>query len=148
MQMFPMALVCGNTMIMKPSEQDPGACMMLVKLAKEAGVPDGCVNVIHGTHDCESTFCTFQFRFLFPAVNFICDNPDIHAISFVGSDIAVSYKIRICLNKDLQFFLKGKHIYERGGKNGKRVQSNMGAKNHGVIMPDANKESTLNQVGN
>ncbi|CAM5999526.1 unnamed protein product [Sphagnum balticum] len=51
MQMFPMALVCGNTMIMKPSEQDPGACMMLVKLAKEAGVPDGCVNVIHGTHD-------------------------------------------------------------------------------------------------
>ncbi|TMS32170.1 hypothetical protein L596_000049 [Steinernema carpocapsae] len=111
--MFPLAIVTGNTMVLKPSEQDPGACMMLVELAKEAGVPDGVVNVIHGTHD---------------SVNFICDNPDIHAISFVGSDQA------------------GKHIYERGSKNGKRVQSNMGAKNHGVIMPDANKETTLNQL--
>ncbi|VDM62734.1 unnamed protein product [Angiostrongylus costaricensis] len=111
--MFPIALATGNTMILKPSEQDPGACMMLVELAKEAGVPDGCVNVIHGQHE---------------AVNFICDNPDIHAISFVGADQA------------------GKHIYERGARNGKRVQSNMGAKNHGVIMPDCNKEQTLNQV--
>jgi malonate-semialdehyde dehydrogenase (acetylating)/methylmalonate-semialdehyde dehydrogenase len=100
-------------MLMKPSEQDPGACLMLAEMAKEAGIPDGCVNVIHGTHD---------------AVNFICDHPHIHAISFVGSDTA------------------GKHIFERGGRNGKRVQSNMGAKNHGVIMPDANKESTLNQL--
>jgi len=111
--MFPLALVCGNTMILKPSEQDPGACMMLMQLAKEAGIPDGCVNVIHGQHD---------------AVNFICDSPIIHAISFVGSDQA------------------GTYIYERGSKNGKRVQSNMGAKNHGVVMPDANKESTLNQL--
>jgi len=71
------------------------------------------VNVIHGAHE---------------AVTFICDNPDIRAISFVGSDQA------------------GKYIYERGSKNGKRVQSNMGAKNHGVIMADANKESTLNQL--
>jgi len=61
-------------------------------------------------------------------VTFICDNPDIRAISFVGSDQA------------------GKYIYERGSKNGKRVQSNMGAKNHGVIMPDANKEATLNSL--
>jgi malonate-semialdehyde dehydrogenase (acetylating)/methylmalonate-semialdehyde dehydrogenase len=111
--MFPIALATGNTMILKPSEQDPGAAMMLVKLAKEAGVPDGCVNVIHGQHD---------------TINFICDNPDIHAISFVGGDAA------------------GKHIYERGSKNGKRVQSNMGAKNHGVIMPDCNKEQVLNQL--
>jgi len=111
--MFPMALVCGNTMVLKPSEKDPGATMILMELAKEAGIPDGCVNVIHGAHD---------------AVTFICDNPDIRAISFVGSDQA------------------GKYIYERGSKNGKRVQSNMGAKNHGVIMPDANKESTLNQL--
>lgn len=111
--MFPLALVAGNTMLMKPSEQDPGACMMLVRLAKEAGVPDGCVNVIHGTRD---------------AVDFICDHPDIKAISFVGSDVA------------------GKHIYERGAKAGKRVQSNMGAKNHGVVLPDANKDATLNQV--
>lgn len=69
--MFPMALVTGNTMVMKPSERDPGATMMFMEMCKEAGVPDGCVNVIHGTHN---------------AVNFIIDNPDIRAISFVGSD--------------------------------------------------------------
>lgn len=51
--MFPLSLVCGNTMVMKPSERDPGACMMLVQLAKEAGLPDGTVNVIHGKHDCK-----------------------------------------------------------------------------------------------
>ncbi|VDL81762.1 unnamed protein product [Nippostrongylus brasiliensis] len=75
--MFPLAIATGNTMVLKPSEQDPGACMMLVELAKEAGVPNGVVNVIHGQHD---------------AVNFICDNPDIHAISFVGADQAVRWK--------------------------------------------------------
>ncbi|XP_065352630.1 probable methylmalonate-semialdehyde/malonate-semialdehyde dehydrogenase [acylating], mitochondrial [Cloeon dipterum] len=111
--MYPTAIVCGNTFVMKPSERVPGACMMLVQMLKDAGCPDGVVNVIHGTHD---------------SVNFICDNPDIKAISFVGSDQA------------------GKYIYERGSKNGKRVQSNMGAKNHGVVMPDANKENTLNQL--
>lgn len=111
--MFPMSLVCGNTMVMKPSERDPGATMMLMQLANEAGFPPGTVNVIHGAHD---------------SVTFICDNPDIRAISFVGSDQA------------------GRYIYERGSKNGKRVQSNMGAKNHGVIMPDANKEATLNSL--
>ncbi|XP_046582024.1 LOW QUALITY PROTEIN: probable methylmalonate-semialdehyde dehydrogenase [acylating], mitochondrial [Haliotis rubra] len=111
--MFPMAAVCGNTSIIKPSERDPGATMMLVELAKEAGMPPGVINVIHGRHD---------------SVNFICDHPDIKAISFVGSDQA------------------GQYIYERGSRNGKRVQSNMGAKNHGVIMPDANKESTLTQL--
>merc|ERR1719189_3232364 len=76
-------------------------------------MPPGVVNVIHGQHD---------------AVNFICDHPDIRAISFVGGDVA------------------GKHIYDRGSQNGKRVQSNMGAKNHGVILPDANKESTINAL--
>ncbi|XP_002734184.1 putative methylmalonate-semialdehyde/malonate-semialdehyde dehydrogenase [acylating], mitochondrial [Saccoglossus kowalevskii] len=111
--MFPLATVCGNTSVIKPSERDPGATMLLVKLAAEAGLPKGVVNVIHGAHD---------------AVNFICDNPAIKAISFVGSDQA------------------GKYIYERGSLNGKRVQSNMGAKNHGVIMPDANKESSINQL--
>lgn len=111
--MFPVALVCGNTYVVKPSERDPGACMMLVDMLREAGAPDGVVNVIHGAHD---------------AVNFICDHPDIKAISFVGSDQA------------------GQYIYERGSRAGKRVQSNMGAKNHGVIMPDANKENTLNQL--
>lgn len=111
--MFPMACVTGNTSVMKPSERDPGATMILVELAREAGFPPGVVNVIHGRHD---------------SVNFICDNPDIKAISFVGSDQA------------------GQYIYERGSKNGKRVQSNMGAKNHGVIMPDANKEATLSAL--
>jgi len=111
--MFPMAAVCGNTSIVKPSERDPGATMILMELAREAGLPPGVVNVIHGRHN---------------SVNFICDNPDIKAISFVGSDQA------------------GEYIYERGSKNGKRVQCNMGAKNHGVIMPDANKESTLTQL--
>ena len=111
--MFPLAITCGNTFVIKPSERDPGACMMLVDLAKQAGVPDGVVNVIHGQHD---------------SVNFICDNKDIKAISFVGSDQA------------------GKYIYERGSKGGKRVQCNMGAKNHGVVMPDANKEHALNQL--
>lgn len=111
--MFPMALVCGNTMLMKPSERDPGATMMIMDLCKEAGFPPGIVNVIHGSVD---------------SVNFICDNPSIRAISFVGSDIA------------------GKHIYDRGSRNGKRVQSNMGAKNHGIIAPDCNRESTANQL--
>jgi malonate-semialdehyde dehydrogenase (acetylating)/methylmalonate-semialdehyde dehydrogenase len=111
--MFPVAITCGNTFVMKPSERDPGACMILVQLLKEAGVPDGVVNVIHGQHE---------------AVNFICDDPAIRAVSFVGSDQA------------------GKYIYERSAKAGKRVQSNMGAKNHGVIMPDANREHTLNQL--
>lgn len=73
--MYPVALVCGNTYVIKPSERDPGACMMLVEMLREAGAPDGVVNVIHGAHD---------------AVNFICDHPDIRAISFVGSDQAVS----------------------------------------------------------
>lgn len=111
--MFPVALVCGNTYVFKPSERAPGCSMLLMEMLKEAGCPDGVVNVIHGQHG---------------AVNFICDNPDIRAISFVGSNTA------------------GEYIYERGSKNGKRVQSNMGAKNHGVIMPDANKESTLSQL--
>lgn len=111
--MFPMACVTGNTSIMKPSERDPGATMILVELAKEAGMPPGVVNVIHGKHD---------------SVNFICDHPDIKAISFVGSDQA------------------GQYIYERGSQSGKRVQSNMGAKNHGVIMPDANKEATISAL--
>ncbi|GIY92839.1 probable methylmalonate-semialdehyde dehydrogenase, mitochondrial, partial [Caerostris extrusa] len=108
--MFPLALVCGNTMVLKPSERDPGATMILMELAKEAGIPDGAVNVIHGAHE---------------AVTFICDNPTLKAISFVGSDRA------------------GKYIYERGSMSGKRVQV---PKNHGVILPDANKEHTLNQL--
>uniref|UniRef100_A0A1Y1MJT6 Probable methylmalonate-semialdehyde/malonate-semialdehyde dehydrogenase [acylating], mitochondrial n=1 Tax=Photinus pyralis TaxID=7054 RepID=A0A1Y1MJT6_PHOPY len=111
--MFPTALVTGNTSIIKPSEKTPGATMLLMELLNEAGCPPGVVNVIHGAHD---------------AVNFICDSPDIRAISFVGSDTA------------------GQYIYKRGCANGKRVQSNMGAKNHAVVLPDANKETTIDQI--
>lgn len=75
LQMFPVALVCGNTYVFKPSERVPGASMMLVEMLQEAGCPSGVVNVIHGQHK---------------AVNFICDDPHIRAISFVGSDTAVS----------------------------------------------------------
>ncbi|KAL6076609.1 putative methylmalonate-semialdehyde dehydrogenase [acylating], mitochondrial [Balamuthia mandrillaris] len=108
--MFPIAITTGNTFLLKPSERDPGASMILARLAREAGLPPGVLNVIHGTRD---------------AVNFICDDPAVKAISFVGSDQA------------------GRYIHDRGTKNGKRVQSNMAAKNHATIMPDANKDSTL-----
>ena len=66
---FPLAIACGNTVVLKPSEKDPGACMILAKLAKEAGVPNGVLNIVHGGVD---------------TVNFICDAPAIKAISFVG----------------------------------------------------------------
>eukprot|EP00850_Spirogloea_muscicola_P002684 SM000010S04322 [mRNA] locus=s10:975747:980531:- [translate_table: standard] len=111
--MFPMAVTCGNTYILKPSEKDPGAAAMLAELAMEAGLPPGVLNIIHGTHD---------------IVNKICDHPDIRAISFVGSDIA------------------GRHIYSRACAHGKRVQSNMGAKNHAVVLPDADMEQACNAL--
>ncbi|CAO3677042.1 unnamed protein product [Rhizopus stolonifer] len=111
--MFPLAIATGNSIIMKPSERDPGATMMLAHLAAEAGVPDGVLNIVHGSVDC---------------VNYICDEPKIKAISFVGSDRA------------------GEHIYTRGNANGKRVQANLGAKNHAVLLPDANRQSALNAI--
>jgi malonate-semialdehyde dehydrogenase (acetylating)/methylmalonate-semialdehyde dehydrogenase len=111
--MFPLALACGNTFVLKPSEKDPSSTLFLAKLALEAGVPDGVLNVIHGTRD---------------AVNFICDDPAIKAISFVGSNQA------------------GEYIHARGTANGKRVQANLAAKNHATILPDANKEQALNAL--
>lgn len=94
--MFPMATACGNTMLIKPSEKDPGACMMLVELARQAGFPDGVVNVIHGAHDGLLDFNKIEIFqvvllsfYTFKAVNLICDHPSIKAISFVGSDKAV-----------------------------------------------------------
>jgi len=110
---IPMATVTGNTLILKPSERDPGAAMIIAELCERAGLPPGVVNVVHGG---------------VPTVNAICDHPDIKAISFVGGDRA------------------GQHIYERGTKNGKRVQANLGAKNHAVVMPDANQNLTLNSL--
>jgi malonate-semialdehyde dehydrogenase (acetylating)/methylmalonate-semialdehyde dehydrogenase len=111
--MFPMAIACGNTYVIKPSERTPGATLMLAKLAQQAGLPDGVLNVVHGTVDC---------------VNFLCDDPRIRAVSFVGSNRA------------------GEYIHDRATKNGKRAQCNMGAKNHATILPDADKESTLNAL--
>ncbi|KAI6119826.1 methylmalonate-semialdehyde dehydrogenase [Pisolithus croceorrhizus] len=110
---IPMAAVTGNTLILKPSERDPGAAMIIAELCERAGLPAGVLNVVHGT---------------VPIVNAICDSPAIRAISFVGGDRA------------------GRHIFERGTRNGKRVQANMGAKNHAVLMPDANKNLALNSI--
>jgi malonate-semialdehyde dehydrogenase (acetylating)/methylmalonate-semialdehyde dehydrogenase len=111
--MFPMAIACGNTFVLKPSEQDPMVTMRLVELALEAGIPVGVLNVIHGGEN---------------AVNAICDHADIKAVSFVGST-----KV-------------GTHVYQRATLAGKRVQCMMGAKNHAIILPDANKEQTLNNL--
>ncbi|AKU21384.1 CoA-acylating methylmalonate-semialdehyde dehydrogenase [Massilia sp. NR 4-1] len=111
--MFPMAIACGNTFVLKPSEQDPMVTMRLVQLALQAGVPAGVLNVVHGGED---------------VVNAICDHADIKAISFVGST-----KV-------------GTHVYNRATLAGKRVQCMMGAKNHAVILPDANKEQTINSL--
>ncbi|GAB4817377.1 hypothetical protein N2152v2_004423 [Parachlorella kessleri] len=111
--MFPMAAATGNTFILKPSEKDPGASMLLAELALKAGLPKGVLNIVHGTHD---------------TVNRILDHPDIKAISFVGSNNA------------------GRYIYSRGSANGKRVQANKGAKNHAVVLPDANFDSTVNAL--
>jgi malonate-semialdehyde dehydrogenase (acetylating)/methylmalonate-semialdehyde dehydrogenase len=110
---IPLATVTGNTLILKPSERDPGAAMIIAELCQRAGLPAGVLNVVHGS---------------VPTVNAICDHPAIKAISFVGGDRA------------------GKHIYERGTSNGKRVQANLGAKNHAVVMPDANKNQALNSI--
>ena len=110
MWMFPMALACGNTFVLKPSERDPGAPMMLARLLFEAGLPEGCFNVVHGDKE---------------AVDAILDHPDVAAISFVGSTAI------------------GKYIYSRGCTNGKRVQALCGAKNHMIIMPDADMDQAV-----
>jgi malonate-semialdehyde dehydrogenase (acetylating)/methylmalonate-semialdehyde dehydrogenase len=111
--MFPMAIVCGNTFVLKPSEQDPLSTLLLVELAIEAGIPAGVLNVVHGGKE---------------VVDALCTHPDIKAISFVGSTPV------------------GTHVYDLAGRHGKRVQSMMGAKNHAVVLPDANREQTLNAL--
>eukprot|EP00002_Diphylleia_rotans_P031864 TRINITY_DN663_c0_g1_i15.p1 TRINITY_DN663_c0_g1~~TRINITY_DN663_c0_g1_i15.p1 ORF type:complete len:341 (-),score=70.50 TRINITY_DN663_c0_g1_i15:112-1134(-) len=111
--MFPLAAVCGNTYVLKPSERDPGATLMLVELAEKAGFPPGVINVVHGQKD---------------TVDFLCTHPDIRAISFVGSTSV------------------GNYVHELGSRHGKRVQANLGAKNHATIMPDANKETALDAI--
>ncbi|EGX92133.1 methylmalonate-semialdehyde dehydrogenase [Cordyceps militaris CM01] len=110
---IPIATITGNTLILKPSERDPGAAMILAELVQKAGFPDGVVNVIHGAHK---------------TVDFILDAPAIKAISFVGGNKA------------------GEYIFSRGSANGKRVQANLGAKNHAAVLPDCNKNHFINSV--
>jgi len=109
MWMYPVAIACGNTFILKPSERDPSVVMRIAELATEAGLPDGVLNVINGDKE---------------AVDTLLSDPAIDAISFVGSTAI------------------GEYIYKTGCANGKRVQALCGAKNHMVVMPDAD----MNQV--
>jgi malonate-semialdehyde dehydrogenase (acetylating)/methylmalonate-semialdehyde dehydrogenase len=111
--MAPMALACGNTFILKPSEKDPSFSMRLADLFKEAGVPDGAFNVIQGDA---------------VAVNAILENPGIAAVSFVGATKTAE------------------HIFRTGTHHGKRVQALGGAKNHMIIMPDADMEQVTDAV--
>lgn len=110
---IPIATVTGNTLVLKPSERDPGAAMILAELAQKAGFPPGVINIVHGAHR---------------TVDFILDAPEIKAISFVGGNKA------------------GEYIFSRGSANGKRVQANLGAKNHAAVLPDCNKNQMLNSV--
>ncbi|KAJ6716404.1 METHYLMALONATE-SEMIALDEHYDE DEHYDROGENASE [ACYLATING] MITOCHONDRIAL-LIKE ISOFORM X1 [Salix koriyanagi] len=110
---FPIAVTCGNTFILKPSEKDPGASVMLAELVMEAGLPNGVLNIVHGTNE---------------IINGICDDDDIKAISFVGPNVV------------------GAHVYARASAKGKRIQSNIVAKNHAVVMPDASVGVTINAL--
>jgi malonate-semialdehyde dehydrogenase (acetylating)/methylmalonate-semialdehyde dehydrogenase len=111
--MYPMAIACGNTFVLKPSELDPITPLMVAELAQEAGMPDGVLNIVHGGKD---------------AVNALCDHPDIKAISFVGSAVV------------------GTQVYDRASSTGKRAQCMMAANNHGIVLPDADREFALNAM--
>ena len=104
MWMFPIALACGNTFILKPSEKDPSASLLLAELLAEAGLPDGAFNVVHGGKE---------------AVDAVLTHPGVRAVSFVGSTPIARY------------------VWETAGASGKRVQALGGAKNHMVVLPDA-----------
>ena len=104
MWMFANAIACGNAFVLKPSEKDPGASMLMAELLKEAGVPDGVFNIVQGDR---------------VVVDRLLEHPEVRAISFVGSTPVA------------------RHIYETGTKHGKRVQALGGAKNHMVVLPDA-----------
>jgi malonate-semialdehyde dehydrogenase (acetylating)/methylmalonate-semialdehyde dehydrogenase len=113
MWMYPMAIACGNTFVLKPSEKDPSCALKLAELAKEAGLPDGVLNVVNGDKE---------------AVDAILEHPDIPAVSFVGSTPIAQY------------------IYTTGAANGKRVQALGGAKNHMVVMPDADMDQAADAL--
>ncbi|UPJ61960.1 CoA-acylating methylmalonate-semialdehyde dehydrogenase [Bradyrhizobium sp. 192] len=113
MWMFPVALACGNTFILKPSERDPSASLVLAQWLKEAGLPDGVFNVVHGDKE---------------AVDAILTDPDIVAVSFVGSTPIAQY------------------IYETATSHGKRCQALGGAKNHMIVMPDADMDQAVDAL--
>jgi len=104
MWMHPVAIACGNTFVLKPSERDPSGSMLVAELWQRAGLPDGVFNVVHGDKD---------------AVDALLDSPDVAAVSFVGSTAIARY------------------IHERASATGKRVQALGGAKNHAIVLPDA-----------
>ncbi|WP_257351041.1 CoA-acylating methylmalonate-semialdehyde dehydrogenase [Pseudalkalibacillus decolorationis] len=111
--MFPLAIACGNTFVLKPSERTPVLANRLVELFSEAGLPDGVFNVVHGAHD---------------VVNGLLGHENVKAISFVGSEPV------------------GKYVYEKAAANGKRVQALAGAKNHHIVMPDADKDTAVQNI--
>ncbi|MBY6344602.1 CoA-acylating methylmalonate-semialdehyde dehydrogenase [Providencia rettgeri] len=111
--MFPLAVACGNTFVLKPSEQDPSASLMLAELALEAGLPPGVLNVVHGGADIANALVT---------------HPEVKAVSFIGSTAV------------------GTEIHRRATEAGKRSQAMMGAKNHCIVMPDADRDVAINQL--
>jgi malonate-semialdehyde dehydrogenase (acetylating)/methylmalonate-semialdehyde dehydrogenase len=115
MWFFPVAIAAGNTVVIKPSEKDPSSAMWIAKLLKEAGLPDGVFNVLHGDK---------------VAVDGLLNHPHVRAISFVGSTPIAQY------------------IYETAAKNGKRVQALGGAKNHMLVLPDADLDLVADSAVN
>ena len=113
MWMFPVAIACGNTFVLKPSERDPSAALILAELWAEAGLPEGVFNVVHGDKE---------------AVDALLEHPDVAAVSFVGSTPIAKY------------------IHGKATEQGKRVQALGGAKNHAIILPDADLEYAADQL--
>jgi malonate-semialdehyde dehydrogenase (acetylating)/methylmalonate-semialdehyde dehydrogenase len=113
MWMFPVAIACGNTFVLKPSPIDPSPSLFIADLLKQAGLPDGVFNVVQGDKE---------------AVDALLDHPDVKAVSFVGSTPIANY------------------IYETGAHHGKRVQALGGAKNHMVVMPDADIDQAVDAL--
>jgi malonate-semialdehyde dehydrogenase (acetylating)/methylmalonate-semialdehyde dehydrogenase len=111
--MFPLAIACGNTFVLKPSERTPILANRLAELFTEAGLPDGVFNIVHGSHD---------------VVNGLLEHKDVKAISFVGSQPVAEY------------------VYKTAAANGKRVQALAGAKNHSIVMPDANLDLAVKEI--
>ncbi|WP_309088581.1 CoA-acylating methylmalonate-semialdehyde dehydrogenase [Domibacillus sp.] len=111
--MYPLAIACGNTFVLKPSERTPLLAAKLVDLFKEAGLPDGVLNIVNGAHD---------------VVNGLLEHPEVKAISFVGSQPVAEY------------------VYKTGAANLKRVQALAGAKNHSIVLADANLDLAAKEV--